>query len=482
MKSTEAPLLVKTKQPEAAEEKEKIRWEKIKRVASMAVPMLAVNMSQFLLQVTSTMIVGHRSELALAGIALGSSFSNVTGFGVLFGLSGALETLCGQAFGAEQYHKLGSYTFTSMVYIMMIAFPISIFWMFMNKILILLHQDPQVAELASIYCLWLIPALFAYSILEPLVRYFQSQKLIFPMVLSSLAALAFHVPLCWLLVHTFDFGVKGAAVSTGISYWLNAVFLWVYMKRSRACLKTRIYLSKDVFLHTRIFFKFAVPSAMMCCLEWLAFEVITLLSGLLPNSKLETSVISICLTTSSLHFNLVNGIGDAASTNVANELGAGNPRGARASASAAIIIAAVESVVVSSALFLSRNVWPFAYTNVEEVTRYVTEITPILCISILMDSFLTVLAGIVRGTGWQKIGAYVNIASYYIIGIPIGLLLCFHLHFNVKGLWAGLVSGSTLQTLLLFLVIGFTNWKKEANKARERMLDEKVSRHDSLVN
>lgn len=79
MKSLEAPLLVKTKE----EEKEKIRWEKMKKVSSMAVPMIAVNMSQFLLQATSTMIVGHHSELSLAGIALGSSFANVTGFGVL---------------------------------------------------------------------------------------------------------------------------------------------------------------------------------------------------------------------------------------------------------------------------------------------------------------------------------------------------------------------------------------------------------------
>ncbi|CAN7022363.1 hypothetical protein BRARA_F01918 [Brassica rapa] len=482
MKSTEAPLLVKNKQKSEEEERERIRWEKMKKVASMAAPMVAVNMSQFLLQATSTMIVGHRNELSLAGIALGSSFANVTGFGILFGLSGALETLCGQAFGAEQYQNLGPYTFTSMVYLLIIAFPISILWIFMNQILILLHQDPQVAELASVYCLWLIPALFGYSVLESLVRYFQSQSLIFPMVLSSLAALAFHVPLCWLMVHRFEFGVKGAAVSIGISYWLNAVFLWVYMKRSQTCLKTRIYMSKDAFLHTKIFFQFAVPSAMMCCLEWLAFEVITLLSGLLPNSKLETSVISICLTTSTLHYNLVNGISDAASTNVANELGAGNPRGAHDSASAAVIIAAVESVIVSSTLFLSRNVWPYAYSNVEEVTRYVTKMTPILCISILMDSFVIVLSGIVRGTGWQKIGAYVNITSYYIIGIPIGLLLCFHLHFNGKGLWAGLVSGSTLQTLILFLVVGFTNWTNEANKARERILDEKVWRDDSFVN
>lgn len=81
-KSIETPLLLNTKQSQE-EENEKLRWEKIKKVASMAAPMVAVNMSQFLLQATSTMIVGHRSELALAGIALGSSFANVTGFGVL---------------------------------------------------------------------------------------------------------------------------------------------------------------------------------------------------------------------------------------------------------------------------------------------------------------------------------------------------------------------------------------------------------------
>ncbi|CAN8275821.1 unnamed protein product, partial [Cochlearia groenlandica] len=485
MKKIEDPLLVKTKQKTKEQEEKdknnKLRWEKMSKVASMAAPMVAVNMSQFLLQATSTMIVGHKDELSLAGIALGSSFANVTGFGVLFGLSGALETLCGQAYGAKQYHKLGSYTFTSMIFLLIISFPISLLWIFMNQILILLHQDPQVAELASVYCLWLVPALFGYSILESLVRYFQSQSLIFPMVLSSLVALCFHVPLCWLMVHNFDFGVKGAAVSIGISYWLNAVFLWFYMTHSSRCVQTRIYMSKDVFVRTKIFFQFAVPSAMMCCLEWLAFEVITLLSGLLPNSKLETSVISICLTTSSLHYNLVNGIGDAASTNVANELGAGNPRGARDSASAAVIIAAVESVVVSSTLFFSRNVWPYAYSNVEEVVHYVTDITPILCISILMDSFLIVLSGIVRGTGWQKIGAYVNITSYYIIGIPIGLVLCFHLHFNGKGLWSGLVSGSTIQTLILFIVVGFTNWNKEVVRLQDHVVESSKSNNHVFV-
>lgn len=37
-------------------------------------------------------------------------------------------------------------------------------------------------------------------------------------------------------------------------------------------------------------------------------------------------------------------------------------------------------------------------------------------------------AGIARGCGWQKIGAYVNLGSYYIVGIPSAVLLAFVLH------------------------------------------------------
>lgn len=75
----EDPLLVNAKQ----EDEKQIRWEKLKKVASMAAPMVVVNISQYLLQATSTMIVGHKSERDLAGIALASSIANVTGFSLL---------------------------------------------------------------------------------------------------------------------------------------------------------------------------------------------------------------------------------------------------------------------------------------------------------------------------------------------------------------------------------------------------------------
>ena len=44
----------------------------------------------------------------------------------------------------------------------------------------------------------------------------------------------------------------------------------------------------------------------------------------------------------------------------------------------------------------------------------------------------TQYAGIARGCGWQKIGAFVNLGSYYIVGVPFGILLAFVFHIGGK--------------------------------------------------
>lgn len=74
---------------------------------------------------------------------------------------------------------------------------------------------------------------------------------------------------------------------------------------------------------------------------------------------------------------------------------------------------------------------------------------------------MTLCAGIARGGGFQQIGAYVNLGAYYLVGIPMGLLLGFHLHLNAKGLWMGTLSGSVLQVIILAIVTALTDWQKE---------------------
>ncbi|OMO80282.1 Multi antimicrobial extrusion protein [Corchorus capsularis] len=436
------------------EEKWKIRWsgfgEELKKLSYMAVPMVAVLVSQYLLRVASMVIVGH------------------------LGMAAGLETLCGQAYGANQNQKLGTYTYCSIISLIPVCIPISIIWVFLDKLLVLLGQDPEISAVARKFSVWLIPGLFAYPFLQSLVRYFLCQGIILPMLWSSFAALCLHIPLCWALVYKANLGITGAALSVGCAHWFNVVLLGMYMRYSSSCAESRALVFRDIFLSIKEFFRFAIPSALMVCLEWWSFEIVILLAGILPNSKLEASVLSICVTTTALHFLIPYGISAAASTRVSNELGAGNPQAARFSVYVTVIIGTIEAIIAAITLFLCRHVYGYLFSNKAEVVNYVREMVPLICISLIMDSLQGVLSGVARGSGWQRIGAYANLGVYYLVGIPISAILCFAVNMKGKGLWIGMMAGIFVQALLFALVTGFTNWQKQANNARERIFERGV--------
>ncbi|KAJ4713795.1 Protein DETOXIFICATION [Melia azedarach] len=408
--------------------------KEMQKVSSIAAPMVAVSVLQYLLQVVSVMMVGHLDELSLSGASTATSFS-VSGFSFLFGMASALETLCGQAYGAEQFHKLGIYTYCSIIPLILLCFPISLLWIFTDKLLILIGQDPVISRIAQKYAVCLIPNLFSYAVLQSLIRFLQAQSLILPMFFSSVLTLCFHIPLCWVLVFGVKLGSIGAALSVSLSYWLNVFLVGFYNKFSSGCEKTRVAFSKDVIASIPEFFRFAVPSAVMVCLEWWSYEVLILLSGLLPNPKLETSLLSICFTITYLHYFIPYGFGATASIRVSNELGAGNPQAAKMAVAAVMILVAAEMVTIRVLSFASPLLW-IAYKQYS-----------------------------------QKMGAYVNLGAYYLVGIPVAAVLAFVLHLKGKGLLIGLATGSAIQATLLGLRTIFTNWQKQVSKARHRIFE-----------
>ncbi|XP_058194557.1 protein DETOXIFICATION 12-like isoform X5 [Rhododendron vialii] len=445
----EGLLLVKEGE-KTSSESSSITWGvlvgEMKRLGFIAAPMVAVTLSQYLLQVISTMMVGHLGELSLSSTAIATSLSGVTGYSFLLGMACALETLCGQAYGAQQYQKIGTQTYTAIFSLIIVCLPLSILWMNMGKVLILMGQNPLISHEAGKFTKWLVPSIFAYAILQPLVRYFQMQSLTLPMLISSCATLALHIPLCWVLVFKSGLDSLGGALAIDISIWLNVTFLVLYMRYSSACAKTRAPISMDVLRGVAEFFSFAIPSAVMLCLEWWSFELLILLSGLLPNPELETSVLSVCfvnsLNTISTLYAIPYGFGAAVSTRVSNELGAGNAQGARVAVLVVMFLAVMETTIVSATLFATRRIFGYTFSNEKEVVDYVTSMAPLVCLSVIMDSLQGVLSGVARGCGWQHIGAYVNLGAFYLVGIPMAATLAFWVQLRGKGLWIGIQAGN----------------------------------------
>ncbi|KAL5544900.1 hypothetical protein UlMin_008684 [Ulmus minor] len=445
--------------------------EEVKKQLWLAGPMISVSLLQYCLQMISVMFVGHLGELSLSGASMATSFASVTGFSLLIGMASALDTLSGQSYGAKQYHMMGIHMQRAMFVLLLVSIPLAIIWANTEPILAAFGQDPDIAAEAGRYARFMIPSLFAYGLLQCLVKFLQTQSIVFPMVLFSGITTLLHILVCWVLVFKSGLGNRGAALANSISYWINVLFFALYVKFSTSCAKTWTGFSKEALHNIPTFLTLAIPSAVMVCLEMWSFEMMVLLSGLLPNPELETSVLSITLNTSATVWMIPFGLSCAVSTRVSNELGAGRPEAARLAVRVVLVVAITVGLLVGLVLVLIRNIWGYAYSNEVEVVKYVAIMMPILAVSNFLDGLQCVLSGTARGCGWQKIGAYVNLGSYYLVGIPLAIVFAFVLHTGGKGLWLGIICALIVQVLSLLIITVRTKWDQEANNATERVYD-----------
>ncbi|KAM5567849.1 protein DETOXIFICATION 16-like [Rosa sericea] len=426
--------------------------EEAKKQLWLAGPLIAVSLMQCSLQITSVMYVGHLGELPLSGASLGSSFASVTGYSILLGMGSALETLCGQAYGAKQYHMLGVHMQRGILTLLAVSIPLALIWFYTSTILIALGQDHEISNEAGTFNRWMMPSLFAYSLLQCLNRFLQTQNNVFPMMISSGITAFLHIIICWALCFKFGLGSKGAALAISISNWVNVLLLASYVMFSPVCKNTWTGFTKEALHDILSFIKLAIPSAIMICFEYWTFEMVVLLSGLLPNPKLETSVLSISLNTCWMVYMISVGLGSAISTRVSNELGAGRPQSARLALQVMITMALSEGAAIAIATVLVRRVWGVLYSNENEVIRYVAEMMPLLALSDFLDGFQCVLSGAARGCGWQNLCVCINLGAYYVVGIPSAVLFAFILHIGGMGLWMGIICALFVQVTALVAV------------------------------
>ncbi|KAG4204185.1 hypothetical protein ERO13_A04G032800v2 [Gossypium hirsutum] len=405
--------------------------EEAKKQVLFSLPMIVTNVVYFSITLVSVMFAGHLGELQLAGATLANSWATVTGFAFMTGLSGALETLCGQGFGAKFYRILGIYLQSSCIISCSFAILISILWFFTEPILIFLQQDAEISKTAAIYIKYLIPGLFAYGLVQNILRFLQSQSILMPLVWFSVLPLGLHLAIVYALVNWTDLGFKGAPLAASISLWISLVLLSSYVVLAQRFEETWPGLSSESFRLVFANLKLAIPSAAM-----------------------------VCVNTESIAYMITYGLSAAASTRVSNELGAENPRKAKTAMAVSLKLSILLALIVVVALAFGHNIWAAFFTNTASIINQFASITPFLLISISIDSFQGILSGVARGSGWQVLAVWANLATFYLIGMPVAGLLAFKFKLYAKGLWIGLICGLSCQAGALLLITLYRKWTK----------------------
>lgn len=425
-----------------------------------ALPMILTNVAYYFIPLVSVMFAGHLGELQLAGSNLANSWAAVSGFALMVGLSGALETLCGQGYGAKMFGMLGIYLQASCIITIFFSAIMSVLWWYSDIVLTLLHQDPEIAKEAGLYLKYLIPGLFAYGLLQNILRFLQTQSVVLPLVICSLVPLVLHVGIAYALVNWTTLAYRGAPLAASISLWISVLTLGLYVLKAKKFEQTWKGFSSESLSHIFMNLKLALPSAAMVCLEYWAFEILVLLAGLMPNSEITTSLIAMCVNTEAISYMVAYGLSAAASTRVSNELGAGNSERARHAMTVTLKLTVLVAACVIIALAFGHSLWASSFSSSAVIIDAFASMTPFLLASILCDFVQGILSGVARGCGWQHLVVFINLGTFYLIGMPIASLLGFVFKLYSKGLWIGLICGLAVQMIGLLLLTKFTKWTR----------------------
>nr|CAB3457309.1 unnamed protein product [Digitaria exilis] len=397
-------------------------WDESKKLGEVVGPAVFMNLVFSSMNIVSQSFAGHISDLDLAAFAMANTVIDGFNFAMLcagvlcqLGMASALETLCGQAYGAKQHHMLGIYMQRSWLVLLAFAVILSPVYVFSGRLLAALGQPAELAGEAGMIGMCFLPSHFMYAILLPVMTFLQCQLKNCVTAAAAAVVFAVHVAATWLLVKCFGLGIFGVVVSFNLS-WATFAALLVAYALGGGCPETWSGFSASAFVDLKEFVALSASSGVMVCLENWYYRILVFLTGFMKNAELSVDALSICLLALIFHDKL------------------------------AIIFSSSQTVIDA-----------------------VDSISVLLALTILLNGIQPVLSGVAIGSGWQGLVAYVNIGSYYLIGVPLGVLLGWGFNYGVPGIWAGMISGTMMQTLILAIITLRCDWNEEALKAGNRV-------------
>ncbi|CAN1267496.1 Protein DETOXIFICATION 35 [Linum perenne] len=409
----------------------------------IAGPVAFYTVCQYGLNSVTSMFVGHIGDLELSAVAMSLSVIGTFTTGFMLGMGSALETLCGQAYGAGQVHMLGIYMQRSWIILLVSCFFLLPVYIFATPILVFLGQEEAIANLAGKFTLQVIPQLFSLAINFPTGKFLQAQSKV-----NAVAWIAF------LLIFVLELGTTGAALAYDITSWGVALAQVVYV--IGWCNEGWSGFSWLAFKDLWGFVKLSLASAVMLCLEiWYLMSIIVL-TGHLGNAVIAVGSLSICMNFNGWEAMIFIGISAATSVRVSNELGSGRPRAAKYAVYIIVAQSFIIGLLCMVAVLITKDYFAVIFTNSKDLQVAVSKLAFLLGITMVLNSVQPVISGVAIGAGWQGLVAYINVFCYYVFGLPLGFLLGYKANLGVT-------------TLLLLIILYRTNWNKEVEETSERM-------------
>lgn len=437
----------------------------VKKLVRYSIPLM---MTFFLEQVFSlicVIFVGHLGKEELAAVSMASMTSTIV-FAVFEGIATSLDTLCPQAYGSGQFEHVGIHTQRCSLFSMVVFIPAAVFWWFSGSLLAMILDDELVINLTQNYLRILIIGGPPYILFENGKRFLQSQGIFDACTYILIVTAPLNIFLNWFLVYYLNFGFIGAPIATVISFWVLFISMVSYV----------IFIDGDEcwggFNSSALnqwwdLIQLAIPGVIMLLAESLAYEVLTLVASYFGTSALATQ--SALSSFVSLIYMIPFALSVASSNRIANFVGGENIEGGKIGIKVGLLTAICVGLLNGSLIWIFGGQIGKLFTEDDEVIQMFGNLSWLIGVFVIFDSVVCMQNGILRALGLQMIGGVFSLVGYYLISVPMAIILSFKLGWELEGLWIGNFCGLISIGLFEIVYIKNINWEGVIKVAKDRI-------------
>ncbi len=428
-------------------------------LSTLAGPAIATQVGTMLMGVVDTLMVSRVSVEALSAASIGNAWTSMTLFcsmGIILGI----DPIVSQAHGARDGSRAALALQRGIVLALAISLPVALLFVLTERFLLLMGQNPALAQAAHAYVLVQLPSIPCFLVYSSLRQYLQGRTIVRPAMWVMVAANLVNVVANWVLIFGHlgfpALGLLGAGIATSAVrvFLLLGLLAWIALARLHAGAWRPWSRDAIEWSGLRKVLSLGLPIWLQLSLEIWAFAGSTLLSGYLGVAALAGH--TIVLNLASLSFMMPLGISIAASTRVGNLIGADDPAGVRRASRVAIVMGGLVMALAGAVFIAFRRELALLYTAEPAVVAICVWVLPVAAAFQVFDGVQVVACGILRGMGRTRPAALANFVGYWLFALPFGAWLAFGLDMGLVGVWWGLAAGLALvaAALVLWVLLG----------------------------
>lgn len=429
-------------------------WKpELRTLAKLALPVVLAELGWMLQGVVDVVMVGKLGPSAIGAVALGNAlYYPITLFA--FGLLLGLDTVVSQAFGRGDRDACPRALAQGVYIAVAVTAPAMLATLLPAMLLPHFGVDQSLIAPARSYLgvlLWGTLPLLLYAATRRYLQAIGEVRIVtLTFVVSNLVNWGANAVLIYGKLGMPAMGPRGSALATVISRILMAVMLLAYaawFEGRRHYALWRRWPAPQL-AELRILLRLGLPSALHLLVEVAAFETATILAARISVDALAAH--QIALNYAALAFMVPLGISAAASISVGHAIGAGDGAKARRAGWLSLGLAVTFMLCSATTFVAAPRILIALYTRDPHVVSIGVTLLALAAIFAVFDAVQVVMTGALRGMGLTRVPMLVNLAGYWILGIPLGIVLAFPMHRGVKGLWTGLCTALVLVAVLLF--------------------------------